>query len=205
MEHQMESDNLKNLIERAQHRDENALSELISVYTTRLHEFIRTELGEKLRQRLESQDVMQQVYLEALMSITQFVDRGHDSFFAWLKRIAINRICDVDRRAFKSVKRGGEVRAADLGKDASMIRLFDDISGSITSPSMAADFADKVRLLQSALDSLTPDHKEVIRLRYIHQLSVSETAQKMDRSERAVRSLCVRAIIHLRERLGDTL
>lgn len=203
MEQQMEPDRLNDLIQKAKGSDEAALNELIRLYMDRLHEFIRSELGEKLRQRLESQDVMQQVYLDALMSITQFVDRGHDSFFAWLKRIAINRICDVDRKSFQTVKRGNEVRAADLGNDASMIRLLDNISGSITSPSGAVHFADRIRMLQTAMDSLSYDHREVIRLRYIHQLSVAETAQKMDRSERAVRSLCVRALIRLRENLGD--
>lgn len=29
----------------------------------------------------------------------------------------MNRICDIDRKAFQTVKRGGEVRAADLGHE----------------------------------------------------------------------------------------
>ena len=201
----VDSEELGNLIERARQRDEAALTELLRAHTSRLLESIRAELGGRLRQRLESHDVMQQVYMDALRNIDQFVDRGHDSFFRWLRRIAVNRICDVDRKAFQTVKRGAELRAADLGRDASMIHLLDQLAGSATSPSVVADYGDRTRLLQAALDQLNDDQHEVIRLRYFSQLNVAETAAKMDRSERAVRSLCVRALIRLRELLGDAI
>lgn len=201
----VDENELNDLIARAQHRDEDALNRLFEVYTQRLLASVRSELGDRLRQRLESQDVMQQVYLDALDNIERFVDRGHDSFFAWLRRIAVNRICDADRKAFQTVKRGREVRAADVGCDASMIRLLDAVAADVTSPSMAVDLQDRVRLLENALNSLGEDQREVIRLRYLNQLNVTETAAKMDRSERAVRSLCVRALIRLRELLGDAV
>jgi len=193
------------LIDRARNHDESALSELFRANTGRLLDSIRADLGDRLRQRLESQDVMQQVYLDALRNIACFQGRGKDSFFHWLRRIALNRICDVDRKEFRTIKRGGELRAADLGHEASTLRLLDQLAGSVTSPSMAADLADRVHALQNALDQLSDDHHEVIRLRYINQLNVAETAVKMDRSERAIRSLCARALIRLQELLGDVI
>lgn len=201
----VQTDNLNDLLARARAGDEEAMTELLRLHTQRLLDSVRAELGNRLRQRLESQDVMQQVYMDALRNIDQFVDRGQDSFFQWLRRIAINRICDVDRRAFRTLKRGGEVRAADLGRDASMMRLLDVLGGSVTSPSVAAGLTERVQLLQSALDQLSEDQREAIQLRYLNQLNVPETAAKMDRSERAVRSLCVRALIRLRELLGDAI
>ena len=198
-------ENTSILIERAQRRDEAALAELLQSHTERLLASVRSELGERLRQRLESQDVMQQVYLDALNNIDHFVDRGHDSFFAWLRRIAVNRICDVDRRAFQTIKRGGEVREADLNRTESMAPLMDALAGSGTTPSMVVGRSDRVRLLRDALNRLSDDHREVISLRYLRQFNVAETATKMDRSERAVRSLCVRALIQLRKSLGDAL
>ncbi len=61
-------------IERAKAGDESAVAKLLEIHTQRLLESIRAELGDRLRQRLESQDVMQQVYLDALTGIEQFVD-----------------------------------------------------------------------------------------------------------------------------------
>ena len=200
-----EPEEIKVLIERARGKDESALNELLDVHTRRLLESVRSDLGDRLRQRLESQDVMQQVYLDALKGIEGFVDRGEGSFFAWLRRIAVNRICDVDRRAFKTAKRKGEIRAADIGGEASAIHLLDCLAGSQTSPSMAVDFADRVRALDAAINRLHDDQREAIRLRYFSLLTVEETAAEMKRSEGAVRSLCVRALIHLRELIGDAI
>ena len=201
----VDADKLSDLIGRARSGDEAALSKLLDVHTQRLLESIRSELGDRLRQRLESQDVMQQVFLDALSSIDQFVDRGQDSFFAWLRRIAVNRICDADRKAFQAVKRAGEVRAGDLGRDAALAPLFDALAGSMTTPSRAADKADRGQLLRRALEQLGEDQRQAIELRYLQQLNVTEAAAKMGRSERAVRSLCVRALIHLRELLGNAI
>ena len=200
-----EHQNTADLIARAKDQDEEALAQLLDAHAARLLDSVRAELGEKLRQRLESQDVMQQVYVDVLRNISRFEDRGTDSFFAWLRRIAVNRICDVDRKAFQTAKRAGELRAADLGKDASMARLFEELARTATTPSGAADLADRTRLLQQSLNLLSEDQREAIRLRYLNQLNVAEAAAKMGRSERAVRSLCVRALIRLRELLGDAL
>ena len=193
------------LIDRARERDEEALSALIGLYEQRLLQTVRAELGNHLRQRLESQDVMQQVYLEALRSIDQFVDRGHDCFFAWLRKIALNRICDADRKALRTLKRAGELRAGDLAGDTSLDPLFDALAGSMSTPSRVVGRAEQTRLLRAALAELSEDQRQVIELRYLQQLNVAETAAKMDRSERAVRSVCARALIHLRELLHNAI
>lgn len=193
------------LIARARQGDEAALTRLLEAHAQRLLDSIRAELGQRLRQRLESQDVLQQVYVDALHNIDRFVDQGHDSFFAWLRRIAVNRICDADRREFQAAKRAGEVRAADIAGDRSMAPLFDALAASVSSPSRAARGAEREALLRRALDQLSADQRQAIEYRYLHQLNVAETAAKMDRTERAVRSLCVRALIHLRELLGDAV
>ncbi|HPF40629.1 MAG TPA: sigma-70 family RNA polymerase sigma factor [Phycisphaerae bacterium] len=193
------------LLAQARKGDREALATLLNDHAQRLLASVRAELGERARQRLESQDVMQEVYLDVLRNIDSFVDRGADSFLAWLRRIAVNRICDVDRRHFRTQKRAGEARMGDLGGDESMLGLLDVVSASMTAPSQAVDRTDRVRRLRDALNALEEDHRDVIRYRYLQQLSVTETAARMDRSDRAIRSLCVRALIRLREQLTDVL
>ena len=73
----------------------------------------------------------------------------------------------------------------------------------MTGPVTQADRSDQLQILQRALDQLSEDHREVLRLRYLRQLSFEQTAVEMDRSERAVRSLCVRAVLSLRELLAS--
>ncbi len=200
------TESTRKLVARAKAGDEAALSQLLEIHADRLLASVRADLGDRLRQRLESQDVMQEVYLDALRSLDRFVDQGPDSFFAWLRRIAANRLCDVDRRAFQTIKRGPEVRSADLGRrDRSVAHLFDALAVSGTSPSGAADQVNNERILKTALDQLSDDQRAVIEYRYLEQLNVAETAAKMDRSERAIRSLCARALIRLRELLSHAI
>ncbi len=193
------------LLARARTGDAQALTQLLKQHEQRLLTSIRAELRQRLRQRLESQDVLQQVYLDALHNLAQFVERGPDSFFAWLRRIALNRICDLDRRHFQSAKRGAEKRVADLHTELGMSQLFHDLAASRASPSAAADAGNRERVLRDALAQLSPDQRQAIELRYLQQLSVADAAAKMERSENAVRSLCVRGLIRLREFLGESI
>lgn len=64
---------------------------------------------------------------------------------------------------------------------------------------------DDIDAFRNALDRLGKDHREVIRLLYISRLSVAETARELDRSEGSVQNLRARALIRLREHLGDTV
>ena len=199
------SDPDSELIDAARRGDEGAMGELVQRHSDRLLESIRAELGSHLRRRLESQDVIQQVYLDALKSIDRFAGEGRESFFAWLKRIAVNRIIDIDRQAFQTARRAPEQRAADLGRDESMARLLGELSGSVTTPSMAVQREDRARLLEDALARLGEAQREAIELRYLQHLSVAEAAARMGRTEKAVRGLTVRALIQLRELLGDAI
>lgn len=201
----VEPHNVDSLVQRARRQDESALTKLIQTHMQRLLESIRAELGERMRCRLESRDVMQQVYLDALRSIDRFVERGDDAFFHWLKSIAINTIRDEYRRQFQTQKRRAEVRAADLGADASLLNELHEACVSMTSPSEAATRVERLRCLQRAMNSLSDPQRKAIELRYFRQLSVSEAAERMGCTQRAVRSLCVRALIRLREQLGDDL
>jgi RNA polymerase sigma-70 factor (ECF subfamily) len=193
------------LLARAKQHDDEALAELISGYTDRLLEFIRIELGDRIRQRLESQDVMQQVYVDALRCIDTFEGRGDDSFLRWLEAIAVNRIRDAHRHHFQTRKRGGELRAADLNFGESWMGVLDAVSRSQGRPSYAAQRFEKVRLLQHALSQLGDRQRQAVELRYLNQLSVAEAAERLGCSERALRSLCVRALMRLRELLGDAV
>jgi RNA polymerase sigma-70 factor (ECF subfamily) len=57
--------------------------------------------------------------------------------------------------------------------------------------------------VQQLLDGLTPDHREVLALRVVGDLSVEQTAVVMRRSAGSIKQLQRRALIALRAQLGD--
>ena len=102
---------------------------------------------------------------------------------AWAHRVAINAaISRFRRRAAgrRALRRLGG-RAAEDGSDP--------------------DAADAVAI-RRAVASLPARQRETVVLRFYLQLSVAETAQWMDATEAAVKSLTQRALAGLRERLG---
>lgn len=68
-------------------------------------------------------------------------------------------------------------------------------------PARGDDVALRVALLET-LRSLPPLDRAVLVLRYWEDLSVAETAARLDLSDTAVRSRCTRALARVRERLG---
>jgi RNA polymerase sigma factor (sigma-70 family) len=58
--------------------------------------------------------------------------------------------------------------------------------------------------LQRALESLSPDHREVILLARVEGLSMKEIAERLHRSPNAVVQLLWRALKKLRDAFGET-
>ena len=60
------------------------------------------------------------------------------------------------------------------------------------------------RRLQAAMERLSADHRQVIRLARIEKLPFKEIASRMKRSPGAVKLLLVRALRELKRGFGDT-
>jgi len=63
---------------------------------------------------------------------------------------------------------------------------------------------ERFERLQAALDSLSPDHREVITLARLKGLRGEEIAKRMNRSPNAVAQLLSHALKNLKEAFGDT-
>ncbi len=132
-------------------------------------------------------ELASRVYLEALEGIGRYEYRGHP-LLAWLYRIAHNVVSDYMR------KRQRESQALEEAA------LLDD-----RYEQDPASFVSDQHDLSAALRQLTDDQQQVIALRYYAGLSTAEIAQAMDRTERAVYSLEVRALGALRRLMTPEL
>ena len=121
--------------------------------------------------------------------IDQFAGANGASLMGWLARIAENEI--RDQADFQ--RRGRRDAAADVPLDEAG-------AGpawrgrSALSQAVAAQEAER---LTDALESLDDDHREVIVLRKLEELSFKEVAVRMQRSEDACRMLLARAMVAL--------
>lgn len=174
----------KQLWRRASTGDRAAYEELFALHADRLLVFIRARMGEGLRSRLEPEDLLQDAYLAAHRRFDEFQYTDEGAFLRWICRIVSNRLHDAADH-FKAKKR----QAVELPRS------------SPTGPQTALGRVESRYQLEQALAGLSPEHREVILLRYFEGLSAEAIAARMNRTNGAVRNLLSRALVELGKRV----
>lgn len=127
--------------------------------------------------RAGAEDIAQEAFLAAVRSLGRFDHRR--PFAPWLHRIVVNRAIDWTR-----------MRAAR--HEVVTATIPDTPSGS------APDHADELLM---ALAELAPDHRAVIVLRYVHDLSPGEIARALGVPRGTVNSRLRRGLDKLSQQL----
>jgi RNA polymerase sigma-70 factor, ECF subfamily len=167
------------LVERAKAGDGEAFGRLYDRYVDQVHGTILR----RVRSPELAEDLTSDVFLRALRGLDGFTWQGVD-IGAWLMTIARNRCIDH----FKSARARLEHPTEEVAEDPIATQpVLDDPEGSALSRDMAA-------CLQHAVGRLNEDHQEILQLRFVHGLSVTESATAMDRTEGAIKALQYRAL-----------
>jgi RNA polymerase sigma-70 factor (ECF subfamily) len=174
------------------------LNQLCSVYGERVRRIIRFRLDRKLRPKLDSIDVVQDVLLLAMGGLKDFTYRGEGDFLRWLSRIAENKIRDIfdefhaekrDIRKEIPFKEQRPSTGGTIGAALSPIR--------VPTPSVIMCKKESLDRLEKALDELKPEYKEVVVLKRIEGLSYDEIGERLGKSAKAVSMLLFRAMTAL--------
>lgn len=162
--------------------------------------FICNRVGTPLQKKIEPEDIFQEVSIEAMRSFDK-VDLNKREPLNWLFQICERKIIDAHRHFFASQKRNAS-REAVLGSQAGG-GLANLLIASITSPSQAFSRDQKQLQMLAALDMLPELQREALRLRYLIGLPSKEVAQKLGKTDGAVRVLLSRALAQLHEMLEE--
>jgi len=194
----MENHQTQHLIALAQEGDATALNQLCDVYGERVRRVIRFRLDRKLRPKLDSVDVVQDVLMLALGGLRDFTYRDEGDFLRWLSRIAENKLRDIVD-GFHADKRDIHREIPFKREDRSTAGGALGAAGPVraTTPSVIACRKEALDRLERALDTLKPQYKEVIVLKRIDGLSHAEIAERLGRNAGAVRMLLARAMAAL--------
>jgi RNA polymerase sigma-70 factor (ECF subfamily) len=157
-------DGEEELLDRCLGGDGGAFGELIDRYQRVLFNVSFRMVGN----REDARDITQTVFLKAYQSLGSF-DRRH-KFFSWVYRIMINESLNHLSRAkrVEPLDESLESRADGPDEECAKNRLRDSI--------------------QSALEDLSPDYRQVIVLRHFAQLSYEEMSEALDVPEKTVKS-----------------
>jgi RNA polymerase sigma-70 factor (ECF subfamily) len=187
------------LARRARDEDLDAFEEIFRRYRKRLTVWVSLRMGPLLRSRLNPDDVVQETFLEAHRSLSDFRDRGGGSFRKWLFAVAENRIRDL-HKYHTAQKRdpGREIRAA---ASTGTGRVLDRLVADTASPSSGAHRREQKDRVLDGIDRMPEPLREVLLLRAIAEWSYREIAERLGRSESSVKILFVRGLSRLREEL----
>lgn len=171
--------------------------------------FIERRMSPGLRQRLDPDDIVQEVSLAAVRK-PEAAFKSHEQIpdpFAWLCHVAEQRIIDAHRRHFGAAKRDA---AREVSIDAPP-RALDPESGgmaamiavSMTTPSQALSRDAKQGRLRHAIADLPEEQREAIRLRYVDALTTKEIAARLGKSDVSVRVMLSRTVQRLQKLLDS--
>jgi len=179
------------LIEEAQAGNRKSLAELVKLYEKTVYNFS----FKICRDPEKAENTMQETFLSMIKSLHQF--DGKSKLSTWLYRIVANH-CLMDLRK----KKQNFVSLDDDESDVPDGALIPDWGGI---PSNIAENNELKRILDDAINKLSPEYRVVFILRDVNGLSTEETGKITDLSVPAVKSRLHRARSFLRNEISKAL
>ena len=158
---------------------------LMRRYNQRLFRAVRP----LLKVESEVEEVMQQTYVEAYTHLRQLTEAG--CFSRWLVRIGVNE-------SFVRLRQRKHLVAAGVGGErmGGAQRVSDD-------PEDAASRLERARLLEAAVEQLSPRYRLVFVLREVEGMSTRDTALALGVSKDVVKTRLRRSKLLIRRQVGS--
>jgi RNA polymerase sigma-70 factor (ECF subfamily) len=184
--------------------DREALAQFIERRRPQLLVFVERRMSSRLRSKVDAADICQEVTVTALTSLTA-VELGDRDPFGWLCQQAERRIVDAHRRHFGALKRSAYGEVGLHGPDAgdSDGQIADLLAATMTSPSSAYSRQQREFHMLEALQNLSDEAREALKLRYLHGLPSKEIAARIGKTDGATRVLLTRSLQKLQNILAQ--
>ena len=174
------------LIQKAQKGDTNAFGTLVASY----EKFIFNVACKMFSNSEDASDIAQEALIKAYKNIDKF--DFNSSFSTWLYRITVNACIDEMRR-----RKGRESISIDAEDEESGLAVqIEDTSLGAEERVIQNETVSEVR---AAIDKLSEEHKTVIILRDLQDMTYEQVAQTLDLSIGTVKSRLARARKSLKE------
>ena len=183
-------------------RNSSGFGQLLEGYREWLRILARLQIDGPLQAKLDPSDVVQETLLEAYRDQGQFRGTSRRETAGWLRAILAHVLAREVRRYRKTRKRDLSLEVAIEDRLVrSSATLGAGLQDDQTSPSVRLDREERSLALAAVLADLPTDYREVIILRGLQNLPYETVAERLERSEGAVRMLWLRALSRLRTEL----
>lgn len=167
---------IEKLVARARDGDSKAYGAIFRAFYKDIYDYVYRRVGN----RSDAEDLTMDVFAQGLKAIGGYEERGL-SIKAWFYRIAHNAVVDHFRKQRQTVELK-ETTGTDRGETEERVLQRDVLRG-----------------IQREIKNLTPAQSEVLTLRFITGMSVSETAATLGKEESNIRALQFKGLKRLRK------
>jgi len=170
------------LVKRVQKGDQEAFSALYDLFIDPIYRYVYFRVKSR-----DAEDIVETVFVKVWTNIKKYKARKKQLFSAWVFKIAHNLVVDYYRKA----------------KDKNFDELKIDVVDSKRehNPIRTTERSLNSGLLKKAISTLKKPYQDVVVYKFINQLSNSEIAGIMKKSEGSVRILQFRALKALKAEL----
>lgn len=192
---------------RLRNGDRAALAELCHTLRERLRAIVRERLNRRLSGRLDDDDVLQEVYLQAETRLMHFSGVTDEEAVGWLILVAKQTVVDIHRRHLAAQVRDlrRELRPGDVANSVSQPSSWLFGSAGLTSPSQIVARDERQHWLHGILDTMPENDREIILLRHFVECSNADAAEILGLTPQAASIRYVRALSRLRDLCGPFL
>jgi RNA polymerase sigma-70 factor, ECF subfamily len=179
-------------LELARQGDARALGELLQSFRPYLRAVVRTFQGEDLQSQIDDSDLIQDTLVEVHRSFPGFQGETVAEFVAWIRRIALRSAA----RTAGKLKGSSQAETVNGLPQDGAIDLVPDPGSTPSAQVIRQELASRIT---DELAKLPKDMQLVLLGRLVDGLPHAAIAERLNRSEEAVRMLYVRALSRLRD------
>jgi len=170
------------LISQAKEGEIDAFGVLYERYIDLIFRYLRCRVSETQT----AEDLAEVVFLKAFESLDRYHEEGWP-FSAFLYQVARNQLADHYRRQREEVP----------------LEEVQDLEATGENEDRSRGPDERILALQDALEKLSEDYQEIIRLRILLEIPTPQVAAFLNRSEGAIRVQLHRALKALRKKLTE--
>jgi RNA polymerase sigma-70 factor (ECF subfamily) len=194
------------LVRSAQNGDSGALNLLFERYYERVRRVVRMRLGHKLRQEMDSGDILQETFLAAAKAFDKYEVREEAALINWLAKLAENQIiraADYHGAQKRNQDRRMHIQSLSGSGNMSDTQSY-QLPGDVPKPDDQVAGIEEEELLERCVSELDDEYRELIILREYAGASWEEIARETGRpSSDAARMMHGKAMLELSKLLKE--
>lgn len=179
------------IIDRIRKGASSGLEDFVRTFGSKILVFINYKLGDRLRGKVEAEDVLQDFFSSLLENREGFLDKVDSrGVHRTIYRLIENRIKDLYEKHFQTQKRDSNLEVRE--RSASLSRggfSFQDVPGDTASVSQRIEAHDEYKSLQRIIQRLDEDSRRLFVLKFVEECTNQEIADELGTSLSSVKRL----------------